>query len=258
MSSSHGIGVKRNDYHRRNRRRNISTHSTSAGINTESSFLRILNTSISVPAFDRDVLIDLALQHFAKKRDVDVSELRTHSKAKLCVTYLRHYHSPYESLLGSRKWKNHNHELYLTVFKRVMDAIAESNPWLRDECQNQFEEKSSAASFTVGQHHRVRVIKGGGLLTSEQIEEMNARENAAFHLRDEPESLDESLEIPLFFEALSSLDQIRFLYLPPFLKREELVQRRFGENPSDRWWEWEEELGLQSLEGRPDAGNAQQ
>jgi hypothetical protein len=33
MGRGHGIGVKRNDYHRRNRRRNISTWSTSAGVN---------------------------------------------------------------------------------------------------------------------------------------------------------------------------------------------------------------------------------
>lgn len=41
------------------------------------------------------------------------------------------------------------------------------------------------------------------------------------------------------------------LYLPPFLSRDEIKRRRFGSDPNDNWWEWEEDLGLTSVIGRP-------
>lgn len=242
-------GIVRNDYHRRNRRRNVSMHSTSAGINTESSFLRILNTPVTIPSHEKDDLICLALKHVSDRRGIEAEDVNKKHLEKLCVNYLRHECSPYEPLLRSRKWKNANRDVYLTILKRVMDSIAESNPWLSNECSHQYEEKAGGAfSF-----QRVRVIKGGGELTRLQIEDLNARERDAFHMRDGGTDYDESIEVPHFFEALSSLDQSRFLYLPPFLKPDEICKRRFylGTDASDRWWEWEEELGLSATAGRP-------
>ena len=98
--------------------------------------------------------------------------------------------------------------------------------------------------------HGIRVIKRADL-ESLTLQQINEREHAAFHGRDDLETLEEKEEIPLFFQALSALDQTRLLYLPPFLKPDEVAKRRFGENPSDRWWEWEEELNMTSASGRP-------
>jgi len=100
----------------------------------------------------------------------------------------------------------------------------------------------------------IRVIKRPDL-ESLILKQINEREKAAFHMRTEVETLEEDAEIPSFFNALSALHQTRFLYLPPFLKPGEIVKRRFGESPSDRWWEWEEELGISSDIGRPVAAD---
>lgn len=83
-----------------------------------------------------------------------------------------------------------------------------------------------------------KLVKGGGL-TSVHIEEHNAREDAAFSGVERVEFYDEENDIPAFFQAMSALDQSRYLYNPPFLKPEEIRKKRFGRTPTDRWWEWE-------------------
>ena len=82
-------------------------------------------------------------------------------------------------------------------------------------------------------------------LTAEHVADFNAAEETK---PDDP--ITEEEEIPAFFNALTSLHQERFMYLPPFLKPDQIRERRFGENANDNWWEWEEELGLTSTAGR--------
>lgn len=70
-------------------------------------------------------------------------------------------------------------------------------------------------------------------ITSLQVQEFNDLEAET----DEPYNEDE--EVPEFFKYLSASDQARLLYTPPFLNKSEINKRRFGDDPSDRWWEWE-------------------
>lgn len=95
----------------------------------------------------------------------------------------------------------------------------------------------------------IRVVKRAAF-ESASLRQINERESAAFHghIADQ---ITEDDEVPAFFDSLGSLDQSRFLYLPPFLSPREVAERRFGANANDRWWEWEAEMGLESYEGRP-------
>lgn len=90
------------------------------------------------------------------------------------------------------------------------------------------------------------IKSGTRLVPRGNVSDFNAKEN------ERPDTpITEEQEIPAYFNQLSSLDQERFMYLPPFLKPDQIRERRFGENANDRWWEWEEELGLESTMGRP-------
>jgi hypothetical protein len=100
----------------------------------------------------------------------------------------------------------------------------------------------------------IRIVKRSCRLTSEQVEEFNAREEAAAEeIAETADEASEDDEIRYFQEALSSLDATRFLYLPPFLKPEEIKRRRFDGEMNDDWWRWEEETGESSKSGRPGA-----
>lgn len=117
--------------------------------------------------------------------------------------------------------------------------VAERHEWLAGECERYYNEKKNQKS-----NKPFKVIKVS--LTALHVEDFNATQEVR------PEvPLTEEEEVPLFFNLLSSLDQERFLYLPPFLKPHQVRERRFGENANDRWWEWEDELGLESVVGRP-------
>lgn len=240
MGAGHGIGIKRNDYHRRNRKRNISMHKHSHGRNVGmGEFERSANQPIEIPRLTHDALIRLA----KRATKTDHKNTSTSTLERICVNYLRHRTWP----IGGKL----DRSLYLLLSQRVFDGIAEAYPWLANECHAQYAERSNG-NFRAASG--VRVIKRSmtGELTSLHVQELNEREDA------KPEiPITEDEEIPCFFNALSSLDQERFLYLPPFLKPDQIRERRFGDNPSDRWWEWEQELGLSSNEGRPDPKNAQ-
>lgn len=49
MGGGHGIGIKRNDYHRRNRKRNISMHSHSHGFQRNMPEVRIIKRADVTP-----------------------------------------------------------------------------------------------------------------------------------------------------------------------------------------------------------------
>lgn len=41
------------------------------------------------------------------------------------------------------------------------------------------------------------------------------------------------------------------IFVPPFLSPNDIRERRFGANPTDRWWEWESEVNLTPDDTRP-------
>jgi hypothetical protein len=104
--------------------------------------------------------------------------------------------------------------------------------------------------YQTGIGQGIRVIKR---ITFESLtlRQINERESAAFHGRDVALlRLEEDDEGITGHSTQSSLKLARLLYSPPFLKRDEIRQRRFGGglDMNDRWWEWEEEKGIQSKE----------
>lgn len=106
MGAGHGIGIKRNSYHRRNRKANISMHSHSHGIN-------VGDMGTDVPEYERPELIRAAS---AEAGD------RFASIEQVCVAFLfkrAHSHSPLA----------------------VLQAIGYTYPWLSAECDRQYIER---------------------------------------------------------------------------------------------------------------------
>jgi hypothetical protein len=234
MGSSHGIGVKRNDYHRRNRRRNISMHNTSRGNNVGVGHLeRIANTLVVIPQYERDELIKRASTWESNPRA---------SVETACVNYLRHA-TPYDELRKAGRMGLGLDVGYFFTLKKVHDAIAEAYPWLARECELQFLQKRD----------KVRLVKQRerSPLTALHVEEFNAREEAT--AAGETADAEDGGTGYGYDGALSSLDSSRLLYFPPFLKPEDVRTRRFGdhETMNDRWWEWERELKISRFTGRP-------
>jgi hypothetical protein len=244
MGSSHGIGVKRNDYHRRNRRRNISMHKHSHGTNVgETQLTRIANMQIDVPKLDRNVLVREASHHYNKihARPQDTPISYDEPIERICVNYIRHKLTDYEVTIHKA-----GYEAYLLFSQKVFDTIKSIYAWLSVECDNQLSERLRTKYKANG----VRLVKGGRL-TSEHVADFNAKEETSFSCIKYKEEFTEDEEVRYFQDQLNSLDAQRFLYLPPFLKPEEIRNRRFSGEMNDDWWRWEHELGLSSDDGRP-------
>lgn len=111
---------------------------------------------------------------------------------------------------------------------------------------------SSSSGYQISEP-TVRVIKKE-VLASLDIKRFNEQENAAFHGRSSDEAgcavMDDDEDGITGHATQSTLKLARLLYCPPFLKRDEIRQRRFGGQPdmNDRWWEWEKEKGIQTRE----------
>lgn len=237
MDAKNRTGIYRSDYHRPNRKENKSMHRTSFGRNVP------VNTSanvsiLQIPNFTREGLIQRALADWKDHHNAEwrLAQQKTSVERK-CFEYIRHRQTSLSSAL-TRVYG----AAYLLAVRQFCDAVSDRYDWLRDECNRYYDRKADQS-----QHSTFRVIKRPQSLTSLQVADLNERENL------KPETpITEEEEIPAFFNLLSSLDQERFLYLPPFLKPNQVKERRFGDNANDRWWEWEQELGLQSDVGRPD------
>lgn len=81
---------------------------------------------------------------------------------------------------------------------------------------------------------------------------MKQKQRVSKRVFNEASDDDDELFDPKFSSGLSSLASERMIFFPPFLPANEIKIRRFsGPDPNDRWWEWEAELGLESLDGRP-------
>lgn len=241
MNAKGRNGIYRRDYHRPNRKENKSTFSRSSGINVQPTSIH--DPVFFIPKIPREKLIAEARRHYDSQRSAALhgyEETNARLQRK-CVNYLRHVHTNYD-YLRIRAYG----AMYLRLARAFYDAVIAVYPWLESECEYQYSVKEQNR-----EHKTIKVIKRS--LTSLHVEDFNAAQEV------KPEDpLTEEEEVPLFFNLLNSLDQSRFLYLPPFLKPHQVRDRRFGENANDRWWEWEEGLGLETFDGRPNPRNAQQ
>lgn len=244
MGGGHGIGIKRNDYHRRNRRANHSTWSRSAGRNQqiEANPVTIQLPDIVVQKLPQSKLSVLAQANW-QEHHPDNEEM---PPIKVAIfTYVRHVLTNYDAI----RPRTNEHlptvdSNYLYAVQQVCNAIIDVYPWLRGEATKFYRIKAGFYRRT-----RVRVIKQPKTLTQTQLEEYNANEDEKWKgilaALEQEEIANEEYEVNLT-EALSSLASERLLFFPPFLKKDEIDRRRFGSglNNNDRWWEWEKELGV--------------
>lgn len=238
MNAKNRTGVYRRDYHRPNRKENKSMFRRSfgrgIGVNTD------VEIQFQIPRWSRAFLIQRALKDWNDHHNAEFRfAKRKTSVERKCFEFLRHRQTNLDAYLARVYGAS-----YLLMIRKFCDAVTEQYDWLRDECERHYKEKASQKKYQT-----FKVLKRS--LTSLQVEDFNATQEVK---PDEP--LTEEEEVPLFFKQLSSLDQERFLYLPPFLKPHQVRERRFGEDANDRWWEWEEQLGLTATEGRPNPLNA--
>lgn len=236
MNAKNRTGVYRRDYHRPNRKENKSMHKHSHGRGVPVSDTFDV-CALQIPLFTRESLTQRAIADWKDHHSAEfrLSRLKTSVERK-CFEYIRHRQTGLDRALARLYGA-----AYLLAVRQFCDAVTERYDWLRDECERYYKGKADQPRFNT-----FRIVKRPQTITSIQTEEFNEHEN------QQPETpLTEEEEVPLFFNLLTSLDQERFLYLPPFLKPHQVKERRFGENANDRWWEWEKELGLESVAGRP-------
>lgn len=224
-------GIKRNDYHRRNRKRPASMFCTSHGYQT--SIRQGLTGELKVIEIDRESLERRAVRDWEKhnpKHTYEADQLYV-----ICIGYIRHRLSNYDRLASGLYG-----EPIANLKQLVFTEIGKTYPWLADKC-----EAVLAAHLTRPQ---VRIVKRPKTLTALLIEEHNEREHNSFKGQI-PEDDTWRDEVNLH-GALSSLASSRLMYLPPFLSREEIRQRRFGGQlyMNDNWWEWEQEKNVKPPE----------
>ena len=154
-------------------------------------------------------------------------------KDRITVQYIRHALTNYPALVRGLTTAE-----FATLSETVFVAISKAYPWLAEECIRQHLYRGEQ-----GRYGAVRVIKHGALLPKASEEPPPVYDDDEFHP-----------EVNLS-GALCSLASERVIYFPPFLHVEAIRERRFSGEPNmnDRWWEWEEELNLVSLDGRPNA-----
>lgn len=246
MGSTHGIGIKRNDYRKRNRKRNISMHSHSHGYNRHREKSPLPPVEPQVTKLPQAILGKKATDYWDSHRGpAKQSGVVPTFKAK-CFTYVRHQLTNYDVLVKQLvSEQERNGDTYDYILQKICRAIAEAYPWLAGECEKYLKKKMGFFK-----HQQIRIIKRPQTLTELQIAEHNAREEEKWKgivaALEQEETANEEYEVSLT-DALSSLASERLLYFPPFLKKDEIQRRRFGSGlaNNDRWWEWEKELGLE-------------
>jgi hypothetical protein len=238
-------GVLRRDYHRPNRKENKSNWTRSSGRNVSVSTVADL-CALQIPDLSEADLKRRAVADWKHYHDGEyrLSKQKTSTERK-CFEYIRHRQTGLDRAL-SRLYGAAN----LLAIREFCDAVTEKYEWLRDECNRYYERRANQARFNT-----FRVVKRPRTLTSLMVDEFNESQATP---EQQQEPFTDQDEVPAYFNALSSLHQDRFLLLPPFLKPQEVRERRFGDNANDNWWEWEEELGLAATEGRPNPKQAQQ
>jgi len=232
MGGSHGIGIKRNDYRRRNRKENISMHSHKHGYNKQTEQIskhNLMPFEVEVVKLTQAELVKQAKAHWSDKPKARIEYI--------CFTYVRHKLTNYDKIRKTLKKENVSSDRYLYIVQRICNAVAETYPQLARECDRYYKEKLGIHKF---HGRKIRLIKQPNTLTQEQLEEYNAKEEEKWKgiiaALEQEEIANEDYEVNLT-EALSSLASERLLYFPPFLKKDEIEKRRFGSglNNNDRW-----------------------
>ena len=219
-------GIKRNDYHRRNRKRHISMYSHSHGYQT--GIRKSLHSDeVSVTGVERSILERRAVRDWKKYNPS--SQYEPEQLDTICLGYIRHRLTNYDRLATGLYG-----EAVRQLKTRLFRSIAAVYPWLAEKC-----ETTLAHQLT---RPNIRVVKRR-TLTQLQIDEHNDRENARFYERLDGDDWKDEVNLD---GALSSLASSRLLFSPPFLPRDEIRQRRFGGQTwmNDNWWEWEQEKAL--------------
>jgi hypothetical protein len=246
MAGSHGIGKRRNDYHRPNRLENKGHRRRGGGGNVGVAHIeRILSAKISVPKMDKNELIKRARTHYSRRNQNRDDLANGTTLEQVCVDYLRHRLTSYDAL-RERLYGN----AYLLLFKRICEAISLAYPWLERECSLQYARKVGKVS--------VRHLQGD-TLTQKHLTDFNSQENAEFDgVFDENEQDNQEYES-------STLLRPEMIYFKPHLPHNEILERRFGErritvdgkiiiqktgdtNYNDEWWNWDEETSNQPSE----------
>jgi hypothetical protein len=181
-------------------------------------------------------LIEKALADWARRYGTRRQRRVGAGTARKCFNYIRHRQSDWDQAVSKLYGA-----AYLAAIRQFCDLVTERYEFLRDECEGYYKDHAAKKKF-----QQVKVLKQWHRLSSAHVQEFNEAQEVKTET-----PLTEEEEVPLFFNQLGSLAQERFMYLPPFLKPQQVAERRFGENANDRWWEWEEELGLKSDLGRP-------
>lgn len=101
---------------------------------------------IEIPSYDKKELIDLACESYN-----DLQEFRENWSAlpatpksdpeflsRICVNYLRHCESDYESVIYSLAGKVGGDSVITDLRRKVYQAITETYPYLKKECAKQF------------------------------------------------------------------------------------------------------------------------
>jgi hypothetical protein len=215
-------GIKRNDYHRRNRKRPASMFCTSHGYQVGSR--GVLNADgLRVTVIARHVLEHRAVRDwkkFNKGHQYEPAQLET-----ICLGYIRHRLTNYDRLSTALYG-----DAVVQLKRHLFAEIALAYPWLADKCQSTLEHQLRRDS--------IRVIKRPKTLTQLLVQEHNEKEEAQY--RNDSDAWHDEVSLS---GSLSSLASSRLLFLPPFLSRNEIRERRFGGQVwmNDNWWEWEQE-----------------
>jgi hypothetical protein len=246
MGSTHGIGIKRNDYHRRNRKRNISMHSHKHGYQKPSKNNQLLpSVEVIIKRLPQAELVRKAQESHPTWRGDGIAI------EEVCFRYVRHALTNYDLLLKNNSIKGDgkgaDNYIYMHILRQICNAINDTYLWLSKEAAKFYRIRLKLKTG-------IRVIKKDTPTLSQlQVAEFNEKEEERWKNILQKFDEEEHAEEVNLTEALSSLASERLLYFPPFLKKEEIIKRRFesGDENNDRWWEWEEELKLKTYEGRP-------
>lgn len=102
-----------------------------------------------IPQYAPEKLKPLAVEHY-NRRCVARGKFEKFATTKsdevfirrICVNFLRHELSDYESLLDQAYGRINAEPARLGIGRRILDAIAQEHPWLADECRRQKSQKS--------------------------------------------------------------------------------------------------------------------
>jgi len=96
--------------------------------------------------------LSLAIEFENRGREFDFTEATENSSEqflnRLMVNYLRHHLTKYEYEINNLFGKVGNEEVYLVLFEKVLKAIANTYPFLSDECERQIEAKLQRKQLT--------------------------------------------------------------------------------------------------------------